>query len=192
VIKIKYLISNINDYNFNELCISPRINNKINNMTNINRKKQTIIGDINLSYLIDDYNNKIIIYNKYGKPYIKDEDIYFNISHSYDYVISIISNKEIGVDIEKIRNIDKDSLKYFATENEIKYILSSNKDINKRAFEIYTLKEAYFKMLGTNLNNILDIEFNIINNKVKSNINDINIGVINDIDGYIISYCEKK
>lgn len=192
MIKIKYLISNINDYNFNELCISPRINNKINNMTNINRKKQTIIGDINLSYLIDDYNNKIIIYNKYGKPYIKDEDIYFNISHSYDYVISIISNKEIGVDIEKIRNIDKDSLKYFATENEIKYILSSNKDINKRAFEIYTLKEAYFKMLGTNLNNILDIEFNIINNKVKSNINDINIGVINDIDGYIISYCEKK
>ena len=36
----------------------------------------------------------------------------------------------------------------------------------ERLFEIYTLKEAYFKMKGENLNNIKNVEFIINNNEI--------------------------
>jgi len=72
-----------------------------------------------------------------------------------------------------------------------KYILSTNTNIEERIFRIYTLKEAYFKMLGTNLNHILEVEFKIENNKVLCSDKNVKVGFINNIDGYIIAYCEK-
>ena len=46
-------------------------------------------------------------------------------------------------------------------------------------------------MLGTNLNNILKVEFIIKNDKICCNDRNVNVGFINDIKGYIIAYCEK-
>ena len=46
-------------------------------------------------------------------------------------------------------------------------------------------------MLGQNLNNIKDIEFNINQNNITCSINNIKINVITKIDGYIIAICEK-
>ena len=80
----------------------------------------------------------------------------------------------------------------FATSKEKKYILSSDENIEERIFKIYTLKEAYFKMLGTNLNHILEIEFIIKNDKVYCSDKNVKVGFINDVKGYIIAYCEKK
>ena len=47
-------------------------------------------------------NKDMIENNKYGKPYIKNNPIYFNISHSSDYVVIGISDSAIGVDIEHL------------------------------------------------------------------------------------------
>lgn len=39
--------------------------------------------------------------NAYGRPYlIGREDICFNISHSYDMVVCVVSDQEVGIDIE--------------------------------------------------------------------------------------------
>ena len=113
-----------------------------------------------------------------------------HICHSFNYVITIISDKEIGIDIEKIRKTPVNVINQFATKKEKEYILSSN-NINEKIFEIYTLKEAYFKMLGKNLNDILSVEFRISKDKVICSDKNVNAGFIKDIDGYIISYCEK-
>ena len=56
--------------------------------------------------------------------------------------------------------------------------------------KLYTLKEAYIKMKGLNLNQLKDMEF-IITNKVTCKDNDVNIKIIKDND-YIISIIEKK
>ena len=61
--------------------------------------------------------------------------IYYNISYSYDYVICIISNKEIGIDIEKIRKTNINTKKIFATKIEQNYkniICSDNNIITKQ------------------------------------------------------------
>ena len=196
------IYSKIDNYKDNEL------NNYINNIytikknrilktSNDNSKKRMIIGELLLKILLKkyynlDYNKLDFYLNDYNKPYIKNKTIFYNISHSSLYVICGISKKEIGIDIEKIRQIDLRTINQFATQNEKKYILSNDKDIEKRLFEIYTLKEAYFKMLGTNLSNIKKIEFFISNKKIICSDKSIDAKLNYDIPNYIIAICEQN
>ncbi len=189
---MKYIVRNINEYTEVEINdfyskLSQQDKSKIDKIINNTKKKQSIVGRMLLNELLNrEYNINYfeleLTINNNEKPYIKNKSIYFNISHSYNYVICVVNNKEIGVDIEKLRKINFQNIKYFATESEKRYIKNSY----KRAFQIYTLKESYFKMLGDNLNNILDIEFIVKNNKVINN-NSFNSILINDIKNYIIS-----
>lgn len=198
---MEYKIININDINkaeilnfYNNINSSKKI--KIDKIRNKKRKIQSVLGEYLLKELLKIYNisysNINYIYNEEGKPYIKDYNIYFNISHSHDYVITVISNKEIGVDIEKIRKTNISIINRICTNKEKEYVLSSNIDIEKRLFEIFTLKEAYFKMKGLNLNNLKSVEFIISNNNVTCNDNSINIKLLHIINDYIISIIEKK
>lgn len=168
---------------------------KITNIIEKSSKKKSIIGEILLNKLLKnnniDYTSSNYCQNQYGKPYLTNHSIFFNISHSYDYIITITSHKEIGVDIEKIRKTSLSTINHFATKKEKEYILSSPHNIEERLFKIYTLKEAYFKMLGTNLNNILTIEFIINKDTINCSDKSVKVGFINSIEGYIIAYCEK-
>lgn len=197
---MEYIIKNINDYNkddVNNFYIEiPKLKkDRIDKYKNYESKARSIVAEIIFSELLSkkniSYNSLEYYNNEYGKPYLKNNNLFFNISHSFDYVITIISNKEIGIDIEKIRKTPLNVINQFATEKEKEYILSSSKNIEERIFKIYTLKEAYFKMLGTNLNHILEVEFIIKKDKIYCNDRNVKVGFINDIKGYIIAYCEK-
>ncbi len=196
---MKYLVKSINNFQADEIndfyYKIPEIKrNKIKKLKNNIARTRSIIGELLLSELIHEeglnYSDIDYYINEYGKPYFKNNDLYFNISHSFEYVISIISDKEVGIDIEKIRNTSIKTINQFATENEKMYILSTNTNVEERLFKIYTLKEAYFKMFGINLNEALQVEFRIENDKVYCSDNKVNVGFINDIDGYIIAYCK--
>ena len=197
---MEYIIKSIKDYNKNDInnfynTIPKFKKNKIDKYKYYKTKASSIIGEIILKELLIkygiNYNDLKYYINKYGKPYIKNRNIYFNISHSFNYIITTCSTNEIGIDIEKIRKTPLNTINHFATENEKKYILSSKKNIEERIFKIYTLKEAYFKMLGSNLNNILNIEFLIKDENITCSDKSVKVGFINDIKGYIIAYCEK-
>lgn len=105
-----------------------------------------------------------IHYNKFGKPFLKGNSSFFNISHSGDIAVCAISDKsEIGIDIEVISNIEIDDFKPQFTENEWNKIISSN---NKKEtfFEYWTQKEAVIKAHGDGLTlplNTFDIVDNI-------------------------------
>lgn len=197
---MEYIIKNINDYSEDELKnfytkISEQKKDKINKYKNYKRKASSIIAEIIFSELLlkrnISYDSLNYYKNKYGKTYLKNNNLFFNMSHSFDYVISVVSDKEIGIDIEKIRKTPIKVINQFATEVEKKYILSSNNNVEDRIFKIYTLKEAYFKMLGLNLNNILNVEFLIQENKITCSDQSVKVGFINDVEGYVIAYCEK-
>lgn len=196
-----YIIKSINDFDINDIKQFynkiPKIKkDKIDKYKINDAKSRSIVGEMLLEELLSkkgiSYNSIDYFINDDGKPYLKNSDLFFNISHSDQYVITSISEKEIGIDIEKVRKVPLNTINHFATENERKYILSSNIDIEKRLFQIYTLKEAYFKMKGENLSRIFEVEFFIKNNNIYCSDNNIIANFINDIDGYIISYCEKK
>ena len=87
--------------------------------------------------------NDEIIYNEYGKPYLKNNEIYFNISHSNEYTILGISSSEIGVDIEKIRPIKENVINKVCTDDE-KKLIKNDKDFTL----IWVKKESYVKWVG--------------------------------------------
>jgi len=65
-------------------------------------KENTTSKDLLKDVLKNELNitNYELTFNKYNKPYLKDSNIYFNISHDKNTTILVISDKEIGVDIE--------------------------------------------------------------------------------------------
>ena len=180
---MKYLVDSINNYKDIDLNIIK--SNKRERISKYSRldKLRSYIGEILLikgfkEYYNIDYNNINIIYNKYGKPYIENSNIYFNISHSNEYVIVVFSDKEIGVDIEYIHgNIN--TMNIFCNKLEKEYI---NGEITK-LFDVFTYKEAYIKMLGTSIINIKEINY----------FDNTNINIYKPIiDNYSINIIEKR
>jgi 4'-phosphopantetheinyl transferase len=93
-----------------------------------------------------------ILSSNCGKPYIKDNPIYFNISHSGEIVTCAINkNIEIGVDIEQIRPISFSDIKTNMLNSEWCNI---NKSENQLAtfYHYWTQKEAVLKADGSGLN----------------------------------------
>ena len=79
-----------------------------------------------------------------GKPF--GEDVFFSFSHSGDIALCAVSDKEIGADIEKIRDVNPDIAKRFC-DSEYNYIKSSA-DSKDAFFEIWTKKESFLKAEG--------------------------------------------
>lgn len=113
-----------------------------------------------------------IFYNEYGKPYIKNNPIYFNISHSNDYIVIIISDRECGIDIEKIRPVNYNIIDKMCLDKE-KQLIKDDKSFTL----MWTKKEAYSKYKG--------IGFGYGFKNIDTT--NININTIYFLD-YIISY----
>lgn len=90
--------------------------------------------------------------NSYDKPFLlNNQDYHFNTSHTHNMIAVAVSDKPVGVDVEKIREIDFGVAKRFFSENELNYIKESQDQEFKRFFEIWTKKEAYVKYIGKGL-----------------------------------------
>ena len=89
-----------------------------------------IIGDDSLPHSVE-------ILRKEGvKPRFDCEDIYFNLSHSDGVIMLGISHTPIGVDIERVREIDISKFPFIQAEDEEEF------------FERWTERESYVKMTG--------------------------------------------
>jgi len=94
-----------------------------------------------------------IVQNRYGKPMVQDlSNLYFNNSHSGQWVVSAISDAPIGIDIEKISDIDLRIAEHFFSEQELLDINSLQTEARvSYFFELWTLKESYIKADGRGL-----------------------------------------
>lgn len=121
-----------------------------------------------------------ILKSKNGKPYLENSNIFYNISHKNKMVGLIISNSEVGLDIEYIDTESikrKSTLKYFFIEKERESITN-----NEELLTLWTKKESYIKLNGGMLRDAIGLDIN-------------NINVIYDtfkLDNYIITICKSK
>lgn len=126
---------------------------------------------------------------KNGKPFAVNAQIKFNASHSGNMVVCAVADNEIGIDIEKIRNVNPKTVHRFATGSEIEIINS----LPDGFFRIWTLKEAYFKCIGTGLgSDIKNISFDISGEKITCSESGFVFEFKNTADGYICSVCTKN
>lgn len=99
-----------------------------------------------------DAENLVFEKNENGKPHLKDfSEFHFSISHSDKFIAIGIDNKEIGVDIEVVRNVNLKIADRFFSLKEKDYVLENPEYANIRFFEIWTKKEAYIKKNGMTL-----------------------------------------
>jgi len=132
-----------------------------------------------------------------GKPFVKGSNINFSISHSYNYVVVVFANNRVGVDIEKMEEINRYIAKRFFSETENRYI--DEDDEISRFYDIWCSKEAYLKFTGDGLykplnsvslsNNADGIKYMIDVNKENSFQNVIYI--LDIIDKYKLAICSE-
>ncbi|WP_057511659.1 4'-phosphopantetheinyl transferase family protein [Staphylococcus sp. NAM3COL9] len=96
---------------------------------------------------------------EYGKPVLQmPSGIHLNISHTDGFSVCVVSDKNVGIDIEKIEAIDLDIAKKYFALTEYQYIMNAqNSDVQfNRFFEVWTMKECYLKLLGIGMYKELD------------------------------------
>lgn len=68
--------------------------------------------------------------NKYGKPFLKGNyKLYFNVSHSGDWIVCAIDDEPVGIDIEKIRSIELKHLSNFSQAKSTKCLWQKTRKI---------------------------------------------------------------
>lgn len=125
-------------------------------------------------YNIDSFT---IIKNEFGKPYLKDNQLYFSISHDIDTCAIAISSSEIGIDLEYLNYNERVINKYFYDAE--KEIMEKSNNLKYDFTKIWVKKEAYLKMKGTGLNFGKE---NVDTTKIDAKIIDYN--------DYLIAVCE--
>lgn len=86
-----------------------------------------------------------IIKDNYGKPYVLDSNLNFNISHSGNTVVCVFSKQDIGIDIEEINEIDYSLFENVFSSSEFDEINSNGLD---KFYEFWTKKESVIKAIG--------------------------------------------
>ena len=127
---------------------------------------------------------------EHGKPFAEGLDAQFNISHSDDFVVCAVSDRPVGIDIEKIRPVDLKISKKICTPDELyslfghipdegEFVRTDNENLLNRFFRMWTKKEARGKFLGKGL---LFGETDVVCNEF----------FVDDADGYIIALCTAE
>lgn len=104
-------------------------------------------------------------YGEHGKPFLKNyPDWHFNISHCKNAVCCVLSQEEVGIDIEEIKEYKESLAAYICNEEELAILHNSDNPADG-FYRLWTQKEAVFKMLGSGITN--DIKNVLINNDVS-------------------------
>lgn len=97
--------------------------------------------------------------NAHGKPILNSpKETHINVSHTDGCSVCVVSDTNVGVDVEKIETIDLDIAKKYFALLEYRYINDAQSSISRfnRFFEVWTMKECYLKLLGIGMYKALD------------------------------------
>ncbi len=102
-----------------------------------------------------------VSYGPNGKPFLMDfvcgigneklqKPVHFNLSHSEEKVMCVISDAEVGCDVEKITDIDLEIAKRFFFTTEYETIVAGETPNQQRElfYRLWTLKESFMKATG--------------------------------------------
>ena len=146
-------VSSLNDDSFNKLLLSVKKyrRDKIEKL-GLKESKYLSLGvellirkackDFGINYLDEE-----IVIGEYGKPSFKNSKYFFNTSHSGKYALCVISDVEVGCDIEEIKDYKQRVAERFFTEKENNYLKITN-DKEALFYRFWTLKESYIKCIG--------------------------------------------
>lgn len=144
-----------------------------------------------------------------GKPYIEQYPAFrFSISHSGDYAVCVVSEQEVGIDIQKIQDIRLGVAERFFSEEEKAQIeaavLDKEEELSETAlakrekmfFRIWSAKEAYVKLTGEGLKEFTsftaDLKTGHIHCHEVENAKRIYVKEYEVIQDYVMTVCARE
>lgn len=126
--------------------------------TQQSEKNDSLLSRVLLGYILKKHysiEKFSFYYGSNGKPYLKNEALYFNISHSGNYVICVTSDAEIGCDVQCIGKYNPRIAERFFTENERAFLEKSENQPSDFT-RLWALKESVLKKTGEGITGGLD------------------------------------
>lgn len=123
---------------------------KVSNLYHLSDKYRTTLGELLVRFLYEGKHpsQSMVTFtqNAYGKPYIKENpSSFFNISHSGEWVACAFHDREVGVDIEEVKEKMEEVAKIAFTSEEYERIMKENEEY---FYELWASKESYVKAVG--------------------------------------------
>lgn len=91
------------------------------------------------------YTDFDLYYDEFGKPHLKD-GVNISISHSFDFSVIILSDKNVGIDLELRRDLVKKIAYKFAEEAFVYECEDNSDEFVSKLTVIWGVKEAVFKV----------------------------------------------
>lgn len=125
-----------------------------------------------------------------GKPYFKDfPDVFFNLSHSGDYAVCAVSDKEIGVDIQEYRSITGKLADRILHERECSLYRKLQPE---QLLQIWAAKEAFVKCTGDGLSkDFRELCVDFTAGEVTDTVNGkrLQLMLSEAVEGYVLAVC---
>ncbi len=140
------------------------------------------------------YCKEELSFNRYGKPYLKDnESVFFNISHCEGLGVFIIDDAEVGIDAENFRQWNSRVAKRVFSDREME-LLKNSKNKNEIFFRLWTLKESFVKAIGVGISYPMKTcEFDILDDSITAyGCDGYSFSQIIINDEFVCSVCLKK
>ncbi len=168
----------------------------------VNVLQRSLLGELMTRWILaDKLKNTIDSFNfiktEKGKPYLEENPVYFNISHSGEWVVAAFCNNfEVGIDVEKIKPVNFEIAERFFSETEKRELFSKTRGEKlKYFFDLWTMKESYLKLLGKGLTKPLNT-FTISGSQGQfhhfsdvDSVQDVNFKQYQLADDYKLSVC---
>ena len=145
--------------------VGPDRRNKVIRYLQPDDRKRSLGAGIMIRKLLGEngLSESSLKYSENGKPAV--DHLYFNISHAGDYVVGVVSDCEVGCDIEQNVNAPLEIAEHYFYSSEREYIEAAV-DPGKAFFTLWTLKESYMKMTGRGMGLPLD-SFEIVSKDAR-------------------------
>lgn len=124
---------------------------KLNKLKKNDKKSQSIAAELLLNYSVNgDFRIKTDYeYDENCKLHLKN-GMFANLSHSGEYAVCVVGDCEVGIDVQKHRNVDLNLSKRFFTSVEAEYIANAD-NVENAFFKVWTRKESFVKAVGKGL-----------------------------------------
>lgn len=119
-----------------------------------------------------DMTSPVILRQENGKPFLQDSCLHISITHSGDLVACAADEQPVGIDVERMQPFRWALADKVCTPRELCYVLGKlpregeiceDWGAIRRFYEIWTGKEAWFKMLGTGLGDLKSVNVLTLN-----------------------------
>lgn len=105
---------------------------------------------------------EMLTVGSHGKPYLKGNARYFNLSHSGGLVACATGDREVGVDVEGKRQFSARLKRRICTPGELSMIERADNE-DEALTSLWTMKESYMKYTGLGFaQGILATEFTVL------------------------------